>query len=68
MAKKASPKLTKTDFAAIHAGLKQAGLGAYKIASIHLIPKMKSAGAAAVNDDGPCHAQQLPNGHVVIVC
>lgn len=68
MAKKLWSKLSKKRLAAIHDGLKEAGLGGYKISSLHLKPKRRAVGAAAADADGPCHSEQLPNGHWIIVC
>jgi hypothetical protein len=61
-------KLTADEIDAIHKGLKDAGLADYRISSLHLIPKRRSVGAVAVEDEGPCHSEVLPNGHVVLVC
>jgi hypothetical protein len=66
----ATPKKTvsRADIAKIYAGLNDAGLGGFRITSLHLSPVPAAAGAAAADPDNACHAQQLPNGHWVIVC
>lgn len=61
-------KLTKAQLAAIHEGIAKANLHGFKISALHLRPVARSAGAAAAADEGPCHSQQLPNGHWIIVC
>jgi len=61
-------KLSADDMKAIHIGLANANLGDYKISVLHLRPKPRSVGAAAVDDGDECHSQELPNGHIVIVC
>ncbi len=67
MAKGQPAKVSKAGIAAIHEGLKKAGLENYRLTSLHLIPR-RSVGAAAVDDDGPCHAVELPNGHIFVSC
>jgi hypothetical protein len=61
-------QLTKEQLAAIYEGLAKANLGGFRISSLHLRPVARSVGAAAAGGNGPCHSQQLPNGHWIIVC
>ena len=68
MTKRPARKPTKSEIAKIYEGLGRAGLGAFRIASLHLVPAPRSAGAAAPDPSDSCHAVQLPNGHWVIVC
>ena len=62
----ARKQLTPDQIATIHNALTQAGLPGLKMNLMHLSPM---AGAdVASGDQGTCHAQQLPNGHWIIVC
>ena len=68
MARRPSTELSKAAIARIYEGLNKAGLGDFKIVSLHLTPAARSVGAAASDPSDACHAVQLPNGHWVIVC
>jgi hypothetical protein len=59
---------SKDEIVKVYEGLEKAGLGGYRIVSMHLAPAPNSAGAAAPDPSESCHAVQLPNGHWVIVC
>jgi hypothetical protein len=65
---KSHASLSKKQIAAIYEGLAKADLGGFKISAMHLRPAARSLGAAAADGNGPCHSQQLPNGHWIIVC
>jgi hypothetical protein len=68
MPRTAARKLSPEQLAVIHEGLAKAGLGNFKISALHLRPRLRSTDAAAADGDGPCHSQQMPNGHWIIVC
>ncbi len=68
MPKTASRKPRKPDISKIYQGLNSAGLGGFKIASLHLTPTTATAAATASDAGDACHTVELPNGHLVIVC
>jgi hypothetical protein len=54
-------RLSAKQLQMIHDGIDKAGLGGFRLATLHLAP-------ATAASTGRCHAQQLPNGHWVIIC
>jgi hypothetical protein len=68
MATRSTVNIDKSSIAKIYDGLDKAGLGGFRIVSLHLAPAARSAGAAAVDPANTCHSVQLPNGHYVIIC
>lgn len=59
----ARKQLTPAQMSTIHDAVAQAGLAGLKINLMHMSPMEDPAAG-----QGSCHAQQLPNGHWVIVC
>jgi hypothetical protein len=69
MAKSPSEKLSRATIANIYVGLAEAGLGDFKITSLHLTPgRPRSLSSAAADPSDSCHSQLMPNGQWIIVC
>jgi hypothetical protein len=59
-----SKQLTPDQISTIHAALATAGLTGVKINSMHLTPMDDHAAGGP----GTCHAVELPNGEIHIIC